>query len=100
MADQPSDIDLVKNAAALRCKSLFGARVLADNAHIGPAALEKWLFGHARLAPDALDRMVRVLFNGAARWDDATQSLIDAPKPATAQMGAADMPPVATNMPS
>ena len=41
----PSDLDTVKNAAALHCRSLFGAKALADNIGVGPAALEKWLYG-------------------------------------------------------
>jgi hypothetical protein len=89
---EPSDLDLIKNATALRCKSLFAAKALADNVGIGPAALEKWLYGHARLAPSAMAEMVHVLFHGRAAWDPVNQRLLDVVKPASAQMSGSDIP--------
>jgi hypothetical protein len=81
-ADEPSDLDVIRNAVALRSKSLFGAQALAGNAGIGVAALEKFILG-ARLAPDAMMELTRIIFNGKAEWDPVNQRLIDVVKPAT-----------------
>jgi hypothetical protein len=88
----PSDIDTIKNATALRCKSLFAAKALADNIGVGPAALEKWLFGHARLAPSALEALVLIIFHGKSRWDAESGTLIEVVKPSTTMMSGADLP--------
>ena len=96
---EPSDLDTIRNMTALRCRSMFAAQALAANCGVGPAALEKFILG-VRLAPEPMGKLVALLFDGKAAWNDATQSLVDIVKPATRQMGAADMPPVATNVPS
>jgi hypothetical protein len=72
-----SDIDVVKNATALRCRSMFAAQVLAANTGIGSAALEKFVFGRAQLAPDAMAALVREIFHGRSRWDPITQTLVE-----------------------
>jgi hypothetical protein len=94
---EPSDIDTIKNAAALRCKSLFAAKALADNIGVGPAALEKWLFGHAKLAPVAMMELVRILFHGKSRWDPDTQTLVDVVKEPAAMLDTNDLPATAAN---
>ena len=94
-----SELDTVRNMVALRCRSMFSAQALADNCDIGPAALQKFIYG-ARLAPAAMARLVAVLFDGNAAWNEATQSLVDTTRPSTRQMGADDMPATATNVPA
>jgi hypothetical protein len=96
-AANPSDLDTIKNATALRCRSLFAAKALADNIGVGPAVLEKWPFGQAKLAPSALEELVLILFNGQSRWDPDTQTLVDVVKPVTAQMDGRDLPHGATS---
>jgi hypothetical protein len=88
----PSDLEVIKNATALRCKSLFAAKALADNIGVGPAALEKWLFGQAKLAPPALEALVSILFNGKSRLDPESGTLVDVVKPVAAQMDGRDLP--------
>ena len=92
----PSDIDVVRNAAAWRSQSMFSAQALAANAGVGVGALEKFLQG-ARLAPTAMEKLVSILFQDRARWDSATQSLIDTPKPVTPMMDTSDLPHGATS---
>ncbi len=71
-------VDFVRGAAALKCRSPFAAQVLATNCDIGPAALDKWLQGHARLAPAHMALMVRELFHDGRQWDHERQCLVDA----------------------
>ena len=95
-----SDLDTVRGVAALHCQSLFSAQALARNIDVKPHQLDDFLRGKAELPPRAMLDAVRILFHGKAQWGPDAQALVDVVKPVTAQMGAADMPKTAINLPS
>jgi hypothetical protein len=88
-----SDLDTVKGAAALHCRSVFGAMILAGNIGVKPRQIENWLAGRAELPPGALEKLVRELFHHRTEWCPLTDRLIDAAEPATLSHSVRDNAP-------
>jgi hypothetical protein len=93
-------IDFVRGVAVMHCKSPFGFAMIAANIGVKPRALETFLAARNPLPPEAMEKLVEILFHGRARWDEETQMLADVVKPATAMMDASDMAPTTINAPA
>jgi hypothetical protein len=89
---QGDGIDFVRGVCRMHVKPIFAARILALNIAVQPRVLEDFVDGKVELPPEAMAKLVDILFHSRARWNEEAQCLDDVVKPATAMPDTSKLP--------